>query len=213
MMKTRILPVDQPHALERALELLRQGQVIALPTDTVYGVAADGLNPDAIEQLYAVKERPRDKAIPLLLASSDDLEQVAAEVPEGARILAAKFWPGALTLVVRARANVPPILRAEGDSVAVRVPDHPVPRELARLLGRPLAATSANISGGRDPSTAQEVEAQLSGRLPLILDGGKVGGGVPSTVIDVSVTPLRVLRQGALQLEEIERVLGQKVTR
>ncbi len=212
-MQTEILPVDQAHALERAIELVRQGQVIALPTDTVYGVAADGLNPAAIERLYVVKERSRDKAIPLLLASAGDLAQIAAQVPEAARILAAKFWPGALTLVVHAQSNVPPVLRAEGDSVAVRVPDHPIPRELARALGRPLAATSANISGGRDPSTAQEVEAQLGGRLALILDGGRVGGGVPSTVVDVSITPPRVLRQGALAIEEIERALGEKLTR
>ncbi len=213
MMQTEILPVDRERALERAIELLRQGQVIALPTDTVYGVAADGLNPAAIERLYVVKERPRDKAIPLLLASAGDLAQVAAQVHEAARILAAKFWPGALTLVVHAQAIVPSVLRAERDSVAVRVPDHPIPRELARVLGRPLAATSANISGGRDPSTAQEVEAQLGGRLALILDGGRVGGGVPSTVVDVSITPPRVLRQGALAIEEIERALGEKLTR
>ena len=213
MMQTEILSVGQAHALEQAIELLRQGQVIALPTDTVYGVAADGLNPAAIERLYVVKDRPRDKAIPLLLASAGELSQVAVQVPAAARLLAEKFWPGALTLVVHAQANVPPVLRAEGDTVAVREPDHPIPRDLARLLGRPLAATSANISGGRDPSTAQEVEAQLNGRLALILDGGRVGGGVPSTVIDVSVDPPRVLRQGALAVDEIERVLGFKLAR
>lgn len=210
-MKTDILSADDSRALETAFALLKAGEVIAIPTDTVYGIAADGLNLRAIEKLYAVKERARDKPIPFLLVSADNLEQVATEIPDGARILAAKFWPGALTLVVRARENVPAILRADGESVAVRVPNHPLSRELACLLGRPLAATSANISGARDPSTTQEVVAQLDGRVPLILDGGRVGGGVPSTVVDFSVTPARILRVGALAVEEIERALGRQM--
>ncbi|MGB8648072.1 MAG: L-threonylcarbamoyladenylate synthase [Anaerolineae bacterium] len=206
-MKTELLSTNHV-ALARAVALLEQGEVIALPTDTVYGVAADGLNPDAIEKLYAVKKRSRDKAIPLLLASAEDLALVVAEAPRGARVLAERFWPGALTLVVRARENLPAILRAGGNSVAVRVPDHPTPRALAQTLGRPLAATSANLSGGRDPSTAQEVLDQLDGRLPLVLDGGRVGGGVPSTVVDFSVEPPRVLRIGALAVAELEKTLG-----
>ncbi len=206
-METQILAADSPGALERALERLRRGEVIAIPTDTVYGVAADGLNPAAIEKLYEAKRRPRDKAIPLLLASEAALDQVAAEIPPGARALAARFWPGALTLVVAAREAVPSVLRAEGRSVAVRVPDHPIPRELARALGRPLAATSANISGGRDPSTAQEVEEQLAGRIALVLDGGPVGTGIPSTVVDLTTVPPRITRVGAIPAEEIERAL------
>ncbi len=207
-MKTEIALAGWGSSFARAIELLEQGAVIAIPTDTVYGVATDGLNGEAIEKLYLVKERPRDKAIPLLLASADDLAQVATEVSPAARLLANRFWPGALTLVVPARTSVPAVLRAEGNFVAVRVPNHPVPRKLARELARPIAATSANISGGRDPSTAQEVYDQLAGRLPLILDGGKVGGGVPSTVVDVSVEPPRVVRVGALEVEELEGVLG-----
>jgi tRNA threonylcarbamoyl adenosine modification protein (Sua5/YciO/YrdC/YwlC family) len=210
-MMTDVLVVAAPGALETALAFLRDGEVIALPTDTVYGVAVDGLNPYAIEKLYAVKARPMDKAIPLLLASPGDLSRVVVEIPEGARILANAFWPGALTLVVRARETVPLVLRAEGDTVAVRVPDHPVPRQLARMLGHPLAATSANISGERDPSTAREVEAQLGGRISLILDGGAVGTGLPSTVVDCTVAPPRVLRVGALAVVEIERALADKL--
>jgi L-threonylcarbamoyladenylate synthase len=210
-MRTEIMQADTSAAQERALEHLRRGEVIAIPTDTVYGVAADGFNPAAIEKLYAAKDRPRDKPIPLLLADPTDLDQVAGEIPAGARLLAARFWPGGLTLVVRARDQVPRILRAERNSVAVRVPDHPVPRGLARFLGRPLAATSANISGGRDPSTAQEVEAQLGGRIALILDGGTVGAGVPSTVLDLTTVPPSLLRLGALEAEEIEAALGSKI--
>ena len=210
-MKTQIVSSHAPSASEQALQCLQTGQVIAIPTDTVYGVASDGFNPDAIEKLFAAKDRPRDKPIPLLLADTSDLEQVAEKVPIEAAVLAERFWPGGLTIVVRASAQVPRILRAEGDSVAVRVPDHSVPRDLARALGRPLAATSANISGGPNPSTAQEVELQLRGRIALILDGGIVGAGLPSTVVDFTVSPPRVLRAGALPIGEIEAVLGLKM--
>lgn len=211
MMKTELVLAGTDDPIAEAVNLLMQGEVIAIPTDTVYGVAADGLNPLAIEKLYVAKDRPRDKAIPLLCDSPADLKVIAAEIPEGVRVLAERFWPGALTLIVKARPEVPAVLRAEGDSVAVRVPDHPIPRALARQLGRPLAATSANISGGPDPSTAQEVLDQLGGRIPLVLDGGRVGGGVPSTVVDFSVTPARVLRVGALAVRELEDTLGTKL--
>jgi L-threonylcarbamoyladenylate synthase len=211
-MKTEIVKAQAATAYDQAMERLRRGEVIAIPTDTVYGVATDGFNPDAIDKLFAAKERPRDKPIPLLLADASDLRQVALHIPRGALVLAGRFWPGGLTLVVCACEHVPPILRAGGDSVAVRVPNYPVPRDLARILGRPLAATSANISGGPNPSTAQEVEQQLGGRIGLILDGGTVGAGLPSTVIDLTVTPPRVLRAGALPLVDIEAVLGQGIS-
>jgi L-threonylcarbamoyladenylate synthase len=206
-MKTEIRPATENLSLEWALELLRSGNVVALPTDTVYGVAVDGLNPEAIEKLFAVKDRPGDKAIPLLLADLADLDRVAASLPVASRILAARFWPGGLTLVVPARKVVPEVLRAGGETVAVRVPDHSVPRHLARMLGRPLAATSANISGGTNPMSAEQVLEQLAGRILLILDGGTVGKGVPSTVVDVSVSPRRIVRAGAISSEEIEAVL------
>lgn len=210
-MNTEIFRVEGEGAFERALAWLREGQVIAIPTDTVYGVASDGFNPAAIEQLFAVKDRPRDKAIPLLLADADDLLKVGDRLPEQALVLARKFWPGGLTLVVRCREQVPMILRGDGSSVAVRVPNHPVPRNLARSLGRPIAATSANISGGPNPSSAQDVLDQLGGRLGLILDGGTVGEGVPSTVLDVTVFPPRILRAGSLSVEEIQVALGAKL--
>jgi len=128
-------------------------------------------------------------------------------------LLAAKFWPGGLTLVVPAAARVPKILITGGDRVAVRVPNHRTTRALIDGLGEPLAATSANISGGRDPANAHEVLAQLSGRIPLILDGGATRGSVPSTVVDVTVDPPRILRVGVIAVEEIEKVLGRRVNR
>jgi L-threonylcarbamoyladenylate synthase len=210
-MITEILPAQAAGAYERALGLVRRGQVISIPTDTVYGVAADGFDAAGIDRLFAAKSRPRDKPIPLLLSDASDLERVALDLSREANVLAGRFWPGGLTLVVPSRKTVPALLRAMGDSVAVRVPDHPVPRDLARMLGRPLAATSANISGRINLSTAEEVLAELGGRIALILDGGRVGAGAPSTVVDVTVSPPRVLRAGAITLAEIEAALGLKL--
>jgi L-threonylcarbamoyladenylate synthase len=207
-MKTRILPATDTEAFAHAIRLLRAGKVIAFPTDTVYGVGAEGFNERAIEQLFIVKERPHSKAIPYLLASADDLRLVAREIPDAARRLAAKFWPGGLTLVVVANARVPRVLIAGGDAIAVRVPNHPTVTALIDSLDAPLAATSANLSGARDPANAQEVFAQLKGRIPLVLDGGATRGNLPSTVVDVTTNPPRVLRVGVIAVEEIERVLG-----
>lgn len=207
-MKTQILSASDTEAFGHAVRLLRAGKVIAFPTDTVYGVGASGFNERAIEQLYVVKARERGKAIPYLLANAKDLQLVAREVPNAARLLAAKFWPGALTLVVPASARVPKNLIAGGDRVAVRVPNHATTRALIDSLRAPLAATSANISGGRDPGNAQEVLAQLDGRIPMILDGGATRANVPSTVVDVTVIPPKILRVGALSVDEIEKVIG-----
>lgn len=211
-MKTQVLPASDTEAFAHAVRLLRAGKVVAFPTDTVYGVGAHGFNERAIEQLFLAKNRARDKAIPYLLARADDLSLVAREIPGAARLLTAKFWPGALTLVVPAAARVPQILIAGGDSVAVRVPAHLATRALIDALHAPLAASSANISGARDPATAQEVLAQLKGRIPLILDGGATRGNVPSTVVDVTIDPPVVWRVGAIAVEEIERVLGQRLS-
>lgn len=207
-MKTQLLPASDTQAFAHAVRLLRAGKVIAFPTDTVYGIGADGFNERAIEQLFVVKERERGKAIPYLLADAKDLAKVARAVPHAAHLLAQKFWPGGLTLVVPAGARVPKILIAGGDTIAVRVPNHPTTRALIDSLGAPLAATSANISGGENPANAQDVFAQLNGRLPLILDGGATRGNVPSTVVDVTTDLPKVLRVGVISAEEIQRALG-----
>ena len=210
-MKTQLLPATDTQVFAHAVRLLRAGKVIAFPTDTVYGIGADGFNERAIEQLFVVKERERGKAIPYLLADAKDLAKVAREIPRAAHLLAQKFWPGGLTLVVPAGAQVPKILIAGGDTIAVRVPNHSTTRALVDSLGAPLAATSANISGGENPANAQDVFAQLNGRLPLILDGGATRGNISSTVVDVTCDPPKVLRVGVISVEEIERVVG-KVT-
>ncbi len=212
-MKTQTLPASDTAAIAHAVRLLRAGKVIAFPTDTVYGVGVSGFNARAIEQLFAAKNRPLDKAIPLLLASAKDLALVASAISATARVLAEKFWPGALTLVVPANGRVPKILLAGGASVAVRVPNNAIAQTLISALGAPLAATSANISGARDPQTAQDVFAQLNARIPLILDGGATPGNIPSTVIDVTVDPPRVVRVGAVSVQAIELILGESVSR
>lgn len=207
-MNTEILPADAPNAVQYALELIQRGEIVALPTDTVYGIMTDGYNADAIEKLFVAKERPSHKAIQLLVADFRDLERVATFVAPMARALTEKFWPGGLTLVVNAREDLPANLRADTNTVGVRLPDAPVVRELARALGRPLAATSANRSGGANPRTAQDVWNDLGGRIPLILDGGATPDNVPSTVLDCTQEPPRVLRAGAIPLAELERVPG-----
>lgn len=209
--RTQVLPANDSEAFAHAVRLLRAGKVIAFPTDTVYGVGAAGFNEGAILSLFITKERPREKAIPYLLAKASDLALVAREVPEAAQLLADKFWPGGLTLVVPAADRVPKALVAGGASVAVRVPNHALTRSLIDSLREPLAATSANLSGGRDPSTAREVLAVLRGRVPLILDGGPTRGNIPSTVVDVSTNPPTIRRVGVISVEQVRQVLGEQV--
>lgn len=198
----------ESESIARAVEVLRSGGVVAFATDTVYGVGAHAFLPGAVERLYVAKRRPRDKAIPLLLSGIDDLIQVAAHIPEEGLALAERFWPGALTLVLGKTKQVPPEVTAGGATVAVRVPDHWLPQRLIDALGVPLAATSANLSGQPAPATAEGVLAQLDGRIDLVLDGGTCPEGVASTVLDLTVSPPRILRQGGISADQIAAVIG-----
>lgn len=206
-MKTEILSVQDPAALPRALEILQLGGLVAFPTDTVYGLGSLAFNGMAVESIYLVKDRPLEKAIPVLIGDVDDLAKVCAEVPEIALKLAARFWPGPMTLVVPKSLKLPGEV-SNGLTVGVRIPDHPVARALLRLAG-PMAVTSANISGQLNPSTAQEVFSQLGGRILLVLDGGKAPGGIPSTVVDCAGADPQVLRIGPISESEILGVIGQ----
>jgi L-threonylcarbamoyladenylate synthase len=205
--KTKVLLVGE-EAIAVAARILAEGGLVAFPTDTVYGVGAHAFQPDAVERIYTAKIRSRDKAIPILLAQADDLVLVAEGITETAWLLAERFWPGGLTLVLPKKANVPDVVSAGGPTVAVRVPDHPVPLALIAALGAPLAATSANLSGHPSPVTAQEVQAELGGRIELILNGGRCPGGIPSTVLDVTTDPPAILRTGAISVQETETALG-----
>ena len=195
---TLILSATTPGAVTRAVALLQAGRVIAFPTDTVYGLGAHALLPGAVEDLYRIKGRPARLAIPLLLADAAAMDLVCQDAPDVARELARCFWPGALSLVLRRTPLVPDAVTAGGDTVAVRVPDQALVRQLCRQLGAPLAATSANLHGQPPPVTAVQVEAMLGGRLPLVLDGGPCPGGIPSTVLDLTTSPPAILRPGPI---------------
>jgi L-threonylcarbamoyladenylate synthase len=192
--------------LPLAYEILKGGGLVAFPTDTVYGLGALAFDGLAVESLYVAKDRPAEKAIPVLIADLEDLAKVSPEAPQIALELAARFWPGPLTLVVPKHPDLPESVSATS-TVGVRLPDHPVARALLRLAG-PLAVTSANLSGQPSPTTAQEVLAQLDGRIPLILDGGRTPGGVPSTVVDCTGTDLQILREGPISKDEILEFWG-----
>lgn len=202
-MGAEMIYADSESARRRAVEVLKAGGVVAFPTDTVYGVAALPWDEDAVASLYKAKQRPAGKPIPLLLSDTEQLLRVATLVPE-LSVLPARFWPGGLTLVLPKTKIVPEVVSA-GPTVAVRVPDLWLARDLIRAAGGVLAVTSANLSGQPSPVTAQEVEEQLGGRIGLILDDGPCQGGIPSSVLDCTVSPPLLLRRGAV-LEATLRV-------
>lgn len=204
------LSASEPRALARAVEVLRAGGLVAYPTDTVYGLGALPSDDAAIDKLFAAKKRPLDQSTPLLIASPNDLALVAADVPPVARRLIGQFWPGALTIVL-AKAPGFRSKAVAGETVGLRVPDHAVPRELVRLLGSPITGTSANVSGGPEPLTADDARARLGESVDLILDGGACPGARPSTVIDCTVQPPRIVREGAIGREELVRAAGVQI--
>jgi L-threonylcarbamoyladenylate synthase len=212
-MRTQIIATTDPEAIEKAVQLLKAGGLVAFPTDTVYGVGAYAVLPQAVERIFHVKGRPLDKAIPLLLSGAESLPQVARDVGPEAQLLTKKFWPGALTVVLHRRTVVPDVVTAGGPTVALRVPDHPFTLKLIRAAGAPIATTSANLTGQPDPRTAQEVAHYLEGRIELILDGGRCPGGIPSSVIDLTRTPPLILRPGAIPTPELEEELARKSSR
>ncbi len=192
-----------------AVAILRLGGVIAFPTDTVYGVGAHAFLPKAVARLYTVKQRPVSEPIPLLLPSSDALQAVCTGISPVAWQLAERFWPGGLSLVLKRSPAVPDVVVAGGQTVAVRIPDHPLIVELCERLGAPLAATSANRHGRPAPVTAGEVKRELEGRIPLILDGGRCPGGMASTILDLTVHPPMILRAGPVTAEQLSAWVSQ----
>lgn len=204
---TQILPADSRQATKLARRLLREGEVVAFPTDTLYGVGAQAFERFAVRQIFEVKQRPRDKALPVFIYQVDDLNLVARDIPNRAWPLLQTHWPGPLTVVFHKNATLPGDVTGGQQTVAVRIPNHPVALDLVIEVGRPLAVTSANLSGQPPPSTAQEVAAQLGGRIPLILDGGPCPLAQPSTIVDLSVSPPRLLRQGALSAATLKEFL------
>jgi L-threonylcarbamoyladenylate synthase len=201
-MKTLYLQASDPQAISQAAALLKQGQLVVFPTDTVYGLAAAVDNAAAIAALYRAKGRADEKGIPVLLSDAAALTLVAREVPPVARQLADRFWPGPLTLIIPRRRDLPDNLSAN-DTVAVRLPDHPVARAIIREAGGAVAATSANPSGEPAASDASQARAALGGRVAAIVDGGPVDIGLPSTIVDCTASPPAILRQGPLSASDL----------
>ncbi len=209
-MKTRTILQSDPAARREVLDVIRRGGVVALPTDTVYGIACAVDNPQAITQMYAIKERDALKAIPVLAGDVNQLDRLAAKFNPAAALLAEHFWPGALTIVVEKNPILPKELTIY-PTVGIRMPAYDWLLELMHAYG-PLAATSANLSGSPSPASAQEVLAQLDGRVELVVDGGICAGGIPSTVVDCSQEPLKILREGGISAESIQRLIAEKLS-
>ena len=209
---TSLMSEDDPRAHTAALAVLRAGGIVIIPTDTVYGVACDPWSAPGVERLYAAKERPHSMAIPVLVSSVGAAVAVAESLPEAFDRLAERFWPGGLTLVVYKHEGISADLVAGGETVALRHPKQGFALRLIEEHGGALAVTSANITGQPAPTTAEGAMEQLSGRVELVVDGGTCSGGVSSTIVDLTATPPRLLREGAISIEELIDVLPKLCT-
>lgn len=192
--------------IRQAVVILKQGGVIAFPTETVYGLGASIALPEAASRIYQIKGRDQSKALPLMLSDISQINYVADSVPEVAWLLVREFWPGPLTLVVTKSAAVPDLITSGSKTVAIRISSHPVAQAIVEELGAPITGTSANISGKPNPATAEEVRIQLGGKIDFIIDGGKCPGGIESTIIDVTKEVPVILREGAIPRQIIQTV-------
>ena len=190
-----------------AAQCLKSGGIIAIPTDTVYGLGADPFNADAVQRLYTLKGRPDGKPIPLVLSSVEDVYRVAQNLPDYFFHLTDRFWPGGLTIIVEAK-DLLPVLTAGGNTVGVRIPDNPLLLEILKTFGGPAAITSANLSGEPPATSPQEMGEALASRIDMIVDGGKTPGPVPSTVYDISISPPLIRRPGVISEKTLAKELA-----
>lgn len=195
------------NGITEAADIIKSGGLVAVPTETVYGLAGNGLDEKAVERIYEVKGRPAIKPLSLMVPDKSAMGKYCEDVPDAAFALADRFWPGPLTIVLKSKDIVPDIVRAGGSTVGLRCPDHPKTLELLKLTGLPLAAPSANPSDMPSPKTAGEVMAYFDGSIEAVIDGGECGIGLESTLLDMSRTPYRILRQAALSEEDIAEAL------
>lgn len=202
-MKTKIFK----NAAQEAADMIKNGALCAVPTETVYGLAGNGLDEQAVKKIYEVKGRPAIKPLSLMVHGADEMEKYCLDVPKAAKVLAEKFWPGPLTIVLKAKDFIPSIVLAGGTTVGLRCPQHPITLELLERAGCPFAAPSANPSGSESPKTAEKVLQYFDGKIEAVIDGGECGIGTESTIIDMTETPYRILRKGALSEEEIADAL------
>lgn len=214
-MQTKVLRIDaadlEHTGIRDAAELIRKGELVAFPTETVYGLGADALRPEAAKKIYAAKGRPSDNPLIVHIAKFEELVSIAKEVPKQAKQLADAFWPGPLTMIVRKNEKVPYETTGGMETVAVRMPNHPVALRLIEESGCLIAAPSANTSGKPSPTEAAHVALDMDGRIPMILDGGPVGIGIESTIIDLTEPVPMILRPGYITKEMLEDVLGEEV--
>src|SRR5579884_2054969 len=206
-MSAKILAASSPLSIDRAAGALSAGELVILPTDTVYGVSAALSCPGAVENIFIAKGRPPEKPIALLVDRIEDVESVAATLPEAAKTLMERFWPGGLTLILPRQPTVPDVVAAGGPTIAVRMPDHPIPRALVRRLGEPLPTTSANRSGRPSPTDAMQAFSELGDKVAIVLDAGPAPGGIESTVMDPTTDPPIVYREGAISIPALEDAL------
>ena len=211
-MSAEILSIETParfqRAVRRAAELLRAGQLVALPTETVYGLAASAWNEEAVRRIFEVKGRPAGNPIIVHVASLDMARRCVTDWPAAADKLAAAFWPGPLTLVLPRSKEIPSLVTAGGPTVGVRWPAHPLIQAVILACGFPLAAPSANRSSRLSPTTAEHVRKSLGSRIPLIIDGGPAPVGIESSVLDLASTPARLLRPGMISLQSFQALMG-----
>ena len=210
-MQTKVIAATDPDCIRLAADILKNGGLVALPTETVYGLGANGLDPAAVADIFRVKGRPQDNPLILHIAGAEQLELFCHHIPKSAYLLAEKFWPGPLTMVLPARDTVPKCTTAGLPTVAVRCPDCLVTREIIEAAGIPIAAPSANISGKPSTTTAAHVLDDHNGKLPLIVDGGACRVGVESTIVDLTEDRPRLLRPGGITPEQLLDVLGDLV--
>lgn len=193
--------------ISKAASLLSEGKLVAIPTDTVYGLAANALDSNAIKDIYSVKSRPMNMPILTMIDKVERVNLLSQELPSMAQPLVDKYWPGALTLILKANENLPEILLANGDTVGVRVPNHKMTLNLLSQIATPLAVTSANISGQPSPTTAQEVNQQTGDKIDYILDGGTCSIGIESTIVSFNENELKIIRQGAIHQKDLHQLL------
>ncbi len=212
-MKTKLFQIADPDAQREEVcavaEMLRGGGLVGLPTETVYGLGANGLNECAVRAVFEAKGRPQDNPLILHIPGADWLERFCCEIPDTAYALAERFWPGPLTMIFKRREIVPNVTTGGLDTVGMRCPDHAVTLAIIEAAGVPIAAPSGNASGRPSPTCARHMIEDMDGRIAGIVDGGACGVGVESTIIDLTVNPPRLLRPGGLPLEELEAVLGE----
>lgn len=212
IVETKVIKLNENSPLsdyKEAAELIKNGEVVGMPTETVYGLAGNAYDEGAVKKIFEAKGRPQDNPLIVHISDFSELYELVESVPESAKKLASRFWPGPLTIILKKSEKVPPAVSAGLDTVAVRCPAHPVARNFIKTCGVPIAAPSANISGKPSPTTAEHVFFDLSGKIPLIIDGGASGEGVESTVITLAGDTPRLLRPGNVTIGELRSALGE----